>query len=260
MSSDPILFEATDGIATVTLNRPAALNALTARMHEDLAAALARAAADDAVRCLFLTGAGRGFCAGQDLTERAVSGDEAPVDLGDSLDKRYNPVVRAIVGMDKPVVCAVNGIAAGAGANLALACDIVLAARGAAFVQSFSRLGLVPDSGGTWLLPRLAGRGRAAALAMLGDAVPAEQAAAWGMIWRAVEDAALMEEAGAVAHRLAALPAAGLARIKRALRASWHNSLDAQLDLERDLQSLAGRDPAYRDGVAAFLAKRGSRA
>ena len=197
-----------------------------------------------------------GFCAGQDLSDRAVApGAEAP-DLGESIEKRYNPLVRTLRALEMPVVCAVNGVAAGAGANLAFACDIVLAARSASFIQAFCKIGLIPDSGGTWTLPRLVGPARAAALSMLGDKVSAEQAEAWGMIWKCVDDASLMAEATALAAHLATQPTKGLALIKRALAASSTNTLDQQLDLERDLQRLAGRTADYQEGVAAFLDKR----
>ncbi|MBB4267023.1 2-(1,2-epoxy-1,2-dihydrophenyl)acetyl-CoA isomerase PaaG [Roseospira visakhapatnamensis] len=251
-----LLLDRADGVARLTLNRPDKLNSFTTEMHAELADALAVVAGDTAVRCLLLTGAGRGFCAGQDLGDRAVApGAEAP-NIGESLETRYNPMMRALKALQVPVVCAVNGVAAGAGANMALACDIVLAARSARFVQPFCRLGLVPDAGGTWTLPRLVGPARATALMMLGDAVTAEQAAQWGMIWRVVDDAALRDEAGALARHLATQPTRGLALIKTALAATWSNDLDAQLDLERDLQTVAGATDDYREGVRAFLDKR----
>jgi len=205
---------------------------------------------------VLLTGAGRGFCAGQDLGDRVLGEGDTPPDLGATLERWYNPLVRRIRRLDRPVVCAVNGVAAGAGANIALACDIVLAARSASFIQAFARIGLVPDSGGTWLLPRLVGEARARALALLGEKVDAETAAAWGMIWRVVDDERLLEEARALADRLAAGPTRGFALIKRALLESWTNDLDAQLDLERDLQREAGRTEDYREGVRAFVEKR----
>jgi len=253
-----ILLERAGGVATLTLNRPDKLNSFTVEMHGELRDALKAIAGDGATRCLLLTGAGRGFCAGQDLSDRVMNADaggRAP-DLGDSLENRYNPLVRALRALEMPVVCAVNGVAAGAGANLALACDIVLAAKSASFIQAFCKIGLVPDSGGTWTLPRLVGAARATALAMLGDKVGAEQAAAWGMIWRAVDDDKLMEEARGLAAQLASQATRGLALVKRALNASAANSLDQQLDLERDLQTLAGRTRDYQEGVAAFLEKR----
>jgi 2-(1,2-epoxy-1,2-dihydrophenyl)acetyl-CoA isomerase len=253
-----IRLERAGGVATLTLNRPDKLNSFTVEMHGELRDALKAIAGDGVTRCLLLTGAGRGFCAGQDLSDRVMNADaggRAP-DLGESLEHRYNPLVRTLRGLEMPVVCAVNGVAAGAGANLALACDIVLAAKSASFIQAFCKIGLVPDSGGTWTLPRLVGTARATALAMLGDKVSAEQAAQWGMIWRAVDDDKLMEEATGLAAQLAGQATRGLALIKRALNASPANSLDQQLDLERDLQTLAGRSRDYQEGVAAFLEKR----
>jgi 2-(1,2-epoxy-1,2-dihydrophenyl)acetyl-CoA isomerase len=243
------------GVLTVTLNRPDRLNAFNPEMHKELRKAVERALDEAAVRAVLLTGAGRGFCAGQDLSERNVS-SEAPIDLSVSLGSHYNPLVRRLRELPKPVVCAVNGVAAGAGANIALACDLVIAARSASFVQSFSRLGLVPDSGGTWFLPRLAGSARAMGLALLGDKLSAEQAQAWGLIWKVVEDADLMGEAVALSKTLAAGPTRGYGLVKKALNASWGNSLDAQLDLERDLQREAGLSQDYREGVAAFMQKR----
>ncbi len=256
MAYETILVERGDGWATITLDRPDKLNSFNEVMHGELAAALAELADDPSVRALLLTGAGRGFCAGQDLGDRAIrSGDEAP-DLSVSIGKWYNPLIRRIRGMDKPVVCAVNGVAAGAGANLALACDIVLAARSASFIQAFCKIGLVPDSGGTWTLPRLVGMARARALALLGDKVPAEQAEAWGMIWKCLDDEELMPEALAMVQHLAKAPTRGLALIKHALDAGATNTLDAQLDLERQCQAELGRTQDYQEGVAAFLAKR----
>lgn len=252
-----ILFEIKDQVATITLNRPDRLNSFNTDMHAELKDAL-KQVQDPAnnVRCLLITGAGRGFCAGQDLSDRAVApGSEAP-DLGESIEKRYNPLVRTLRTLEMPVICAVNGVAAGAGANLAFACDIVLAARSASFIQAFCKIGLIPDSGGTWTLPRLVGQARAAALSMLGDKVSAEQAEAWGMIWKCVDDDQLMAEAVKLAAQLATQPTKGLALIKRALAASSTNTLDQQLDLERDLQRLAGRTSDYQEGVAAFMEKR----
>lgn len=257
MTADPtVLLARAEGVATITLNRPDKLNSFTGDMHAALLDALASVTADDAVRCTVITGAGRGFCAGQDLGDRAVAPGESPPDIGQSIETRYNPMVRAVRGLRMPVICAVNGVAAGAGANLALACDIVLAARSARFIQAFCRIGLVPDSGGTWTLPRLVGSARAAALMMLGDAVPAEQAAQWGMIWRAVDDDALMDETMGLARHLATQPTQGLALIKQALAASFDNTLDEQLDLERDLQTRASATEDYAEGVRAFLDKR----
>ncbi|PWC45909.1 2-(1,2-epoxy-1,2-dihydrophenyl)acetyl-CoA isomerase PaaG [Azospirillum sp. TSO22-1] len=256
MTYATIRLEVGDGVATLTLNRPDKLNSFTSEMHAELRDALAVIRADPSLRCLLVTGLGRGFCAGQDLSDRAVApGSETP-DLGQSLESNYNPLVRALRDLPMPVVCAVNGVAAGAGANLAFACDIVLAARSASFIQAFCKIGLVPDSGGTWILPRLVGTARAMALAMLGDKMSAEQAEAWGMIWKAVDDAALMDEATKLARHLATQPTKGLALIKKAIRDSATNTLDQQLDLERDLQREAGRTYDYQEGVAAFVAKR----
>ena len=251
-----VVFEAQDGYAVVTLNRPDRLNSFNPEMHERLRAALTEVKRRDDVRALLLTGAGRGFCAGQDLSDRAMSADAAPVDLGYTLSTYYNPLVRSLRELPKPVICAVNGVAAGAGANIALACDVVLAARSASFIQAFCRIGLVPDSGGTYFLPRLAGTARAMGLALLGDKLGAEDAERWGLIWKCVDDAQLMDEARALAAQLAAGPTKGLGEIKRAVYASGANTLDAQLDLERDLQRELGRSADYREGVAAFMAKR----
>lgn len=257
MTDSPILVSVQDGVATLTLNRPDKLNSFTAAMLEQFRTELKTIAAPSSgVRCLLITGAGRGFCAGQDLSDRAVAPGDGPLDLGESLEKRYNPLLRALKALEIPVICAVNGVAAGAGANLALACDIVIAARSASFIQAFCKIGLIPDSGGTWTLPRLVGSARAAGLALLGDKLSAEQAEAWGMIWKMVDDAALAEEAQALARHLAAQPTKGLSYIKRALAAAETNSFDQQLDLERDLQRLAGRTEDYREGVAAFLGRR----
>jgi len=244
------------GILTVTLNRPDKLNAFNPEMHQLLRDALEVARDEAGVRAVLLTGSGRGFCAGQDLSERNLSADAAPIDLSVSLGSNYNPLVRRLRALPKPVVCAVNGVAAGAGANIALACDIVLAARSASFVQSFARLGLVPDSGGTYFLPRLVGSARAMGLALLGERLSAEEAERWGLIWRALDDERLIEEATRIAQALAAGPTRGYGLIKKALYASAGNSLDSQLDLERDLQREAGFSEDYREGVAAFLQKR----
>lgn len=250
-----LLVERDGAVAAVTLNRPDKLNSFNDAMHRELRDALDGVEADAGVRAVLLTGAGRGFCAGQDLGDRAAVAGREP-DLGATLAARYNPLVRRLRALEKPIVCAVNGVAAGAGANLALACDLVLAARSARFVQAFCRVGLVPDSGGTYWLPRLVGEARAKGLALLGEPVTAEQAEAWGLIWRCVDDGRLAEEARALARRLAAGPTRALGLTKRALHASAANDLDRQLDLERDLQREAGATADYREGVAAFLAKR----
>jgi 2-(1,2-epoxy-1,2-dihydrophenyl)acetyl-CoA isomerase len=251
-----VLVSVDAGVQTITLNRPEKLNAFVPEMHKELRAALAQALGDDAIRAVLLTGAGRGFCSGQDLAERNVAPGAAPIDLSVSLGSYYNPLVRRMRRLPKPIVCAVNGIAAGAGANIALACDIVLAARSASFVQSFARLGLVPDSGGTYFLPRLAGTARAMGLALLAEPLPAEQAERWGLIWKVVDDERLMAEAASLARRLASGPTKGFGLLKRAMYASATNSLDAQLDLERDLQREAGFSEDYRRGVAEFMQKR----
>jgi len=251
-----ILVSLQGGILGITLNRPDKLNAFNPEMHQRLKAALERARDEPEVRVVLLTGAGRAFCAGQDLAERDVSAGAAPIDLSVTIGSYYNPLVRRMRELPKPIVCAVNGIAAGAGANIALACDLVLAARSASFLQAFSRIGLLPDSGGTWFLPRLAGSARAMGLALLADKLPAEDAEHWGLIWKAVDDARLMDEAGSLARTLADGPTKAYGLIKKALHASAGNSLDAQLDLERDLQREAGLSEDYREGVAAFMQKR----
>ena len=255
----PVLVSLDAGVETITLNRPEKLNALTAEMHQRLRDALERAADDAAVRAVLITGAGRGFCTGQDLAERDVSPGAAPIDLSVSLGSHYNPLIRRMRALPKPIVCAVNGVAAGAGANIALAADIVIAARSASFVQAFSRIGLVPDSGGTWILPRLVGSARATGLALLAEKLGAEEAERWGLIWKAVDDDQLAAEAQALAARLAQGPTKGYALLKRAMYASPTNSLDAQLDLERDLQREAGLSEDYREGVRAFKEKRDPR-
>lgn len=252
--SDTILSALADGVLSLTLNRPDKLNAFNEEMHLALRAGFERAHADETVRAVLLTGAGRGFCAGQDLGDRDPK--KGVPDLGHTIETYYNPLLRLIRSLEKPVICAVNGVAAGAGANIAFACDITLAARSARFVQAFARLGLVPDSGGTWSLPRLIGEARAKALALTAEPLGAETAADWGLIWRAVDDDKLMEEAIALAIRLAAGPTRGLGMTKRAIQAAATNSLDQQLDLERDLQREAGRSADYAEGVSAFLEKR----
>ena len=256
MTYEQIRFETSDGIARITLNRPDRLNSFTSQMHGELREALARVASGGEARVLLLTGEGRGFCAGQDLSDRAVAPDAAPVDLGASIEENYRPLVLGLRNLALPVVCAVNGVAAGAGANIALACDLVIAARSASFMQAFCRIGLVPDSGGTFFLPRLVGTARAMGLAMLGDKLSAEQAAAWGLIWKCVDDAELATTTDALLAQLARAPTGGLAAIKRALYAAADNTLEQQLDLERDLQRTLGFGADYREGVAAFLEKR----
>ena len=252
----PVRVDRDGGVLTITLNRPDKLNSFNEAMHAALRGALDTAESDAGVRAVLLTGAGRGFCAGQDLGDRVMSEGDAPPDLTRTIETNYNPLIRRLKALPKPVVCAVNGVAAGAGANIALACDIVLAAKSAKFIQAFSKIGLVPDSGGTWSLPNLIGLARAKALAMLATPVSAEQAESWGMIWKAVEDARLMDDARAIAADLANAPTFGLGLIKQAMEAATDNTLDAQLDLERDLQGRAGRSPDYREGVSAFMSKR----
>jgi 2-(1,2-epoxy-1,2-dihydrophenyl)acetyl-CoA isomerase len=255
MSYDTILFSVDGGIARLTLNRPDKLNSFNTQMHGEVQQALARLPGSDA-RVLVLTGAGRGFCAGQDLGDRAVAPGTQAVDLGESIDKYYKPLVLALQALPMPVIAAVNGVAAGAGANIALACDLVIAARSASFVQAFSKLGLVPDSGGTWTLPRLVGLSRALGLTLLGNKLPAEQAAAWGMIWQCVDDAQLESTVDTLAQQLAAAPTRGLAWTKAAIRGSWQHTLVEQLDIERDAQRELGRSSDYAEGVAAFIEKR----
>jgi 2-(1,2-epoxy-1,2-dihydrophenyl)acetyl-CoA isomerase len=259
MNYEQIRFETRDRIARVTLNRPDRLNSFTTQMHGELRDALSRVAAGGDARVLLLTGEGRAFCAGQDLSDRAVAPGAAPVDLGASIEENYRPLVLALRDLPLPVVCAVNGVAAGAGANIALACDIVIAAKSASFIQAFCKIGLVPDSGGTYFLPRLVGAARAMGLAMLGDRLSAEQAAAWGLIWKCVDDGEFGATTDALVAQLADAPTAGLAAIKRALYASSGNTLEQQLDVERDAQRALGYSADYREGVAAFLDKRAPR-
>lgn len=259
MTYQTILFEVSDGIARLTLNRPERLNSFNTVMHAEVREALASLRQDGSARVLILTGAGRGFCAGQDLGDRVVAADGAPPDLGQSIENFYKPLILALRQLPLPVIAAVNGVAAGAGANIALACDLVIAARSANFIQSFSRIGLVPDSGGTWFLPRLVGHARAMGLALLGDKLPAEQAVQWGLIWRCVDDGQLADEVGAIARHLASAPTRGLARTKQAMLSSWGHSLEQQLDVERDYQQELGRSADYAEGVAAFMDKRSAR-
>ena len=255
MSYDTILFGVDGGIARLTLNRPDKLNSLNTQMHGEVRRALDSLPGSGA-RVLVLTGAGRGFCAGQDLGDRAVAPGAQGIDLGESIDKYYKPLVLALHNLPMPVIAAVNGVAAGAGANIALACDLVVAARSATFVQAFSKLGLIPDSGGTWTLPRLVGNARALGLTLLGNKLPAEQAAAWGMIWQCVDDAELAPTVDALAQQFAVAPTRGLAWTKAAIRGSGQHSLAEQLDIERDAQRELGRSADYAEGVAAFIEKR----
>lgn len=256
MSYTTIEFSIEAGVARLAFNRPDRLNSFNTEMHAEIKEVLKIVKTSGEARCLLITGNGRGFCAGQDLSDRAVDPNQEMPDLGESIDKRYNPLMRTLVGLEMPVICAVNGVAAGAGANIALACDIVLAARSASFIQAFCKIGLIPDSGGTWTLPRAVGRARAMALSLLGDKLSAEQAEQWGMIWRCVDDEQLQDEAMKLAQHLATQPTQGLAYIKRAINSSSTNTFDEQLELERDLQRLAGRTEDYREGVQAFMNKR----
>lgn len=256
MSYQTILFEVSDGVARLTLNRPDRLNSFNVQMHGEVKDALSQLKSNSEARVLVFTGAGRGFCAGQDLGDRAVAPGGQGVDLGDSIENYYKPLVLTLRNLPMPVIGAINGVAAGAGANLALACDLVIASKSASFVQAFSKLGLVPDSGGTWFLPRLLGNARAMGLAMLGDKLPAEQAAQWGLIWRCVEDAEFKNTVDQLATQLAAAPTRGLARTKQAIYESWSHSLEQQLDQERDFQRELGRSQDYAEGVAAFTEKR----
>jgi 2-(1,2-epoxy-1,2-dihydrophenyl)acetyl-CoA isomerase len=259
-----ILYQHGDGIARITLNRPDKLNSFTIDMHRELRDALTRLKADATTRVLLLTGAGRGFCAGQDLAD--IAGPNASKELAEAGDPLghvignwYNPLVKTLRALPFPVVCAVNGVAAGAGANIALACDIVLAARSATFIEVFCKIGLMPDTGGTYFLPRTVGSARAMGLALLGDKLSAEEAERWGLIWKCVDDAALSAEAEALAHRFATAPTRALAAAKQALNASGRNTLDAQLALECDAMRELGCSADYKEGVAAFLEKRAPR-
>jgi 2-(1,2-epoxy-1,2-dihydrophenyl)acetyl-CoA isomerase len=256
MAFNTIEFNVEAGVATLTLNRPDTLNSFNTEMHEEVRTAMHQVQEDPSIRCLLLTANGRGFCAGQDLGDRAVSTDDGVPDLGESVEKNYNPLIKSIMGLPKPVVCAVNGVAAGAGASIALACDIVLAARSANFIQVFCKIGLVPDSGGTWNLPRAVGLPRAKGLALLGDKLPAEQAESWGLIWRCVDDEVLQAEARKLAKHFATQPTRGLGMIKKLLRESSGNTLAEQLELEKIAMRELGQSHDYREGVAAFMEKR----
>ena len=257
LSAEPIFVQTTDGVCTVTLNRPAALNSFTAEMHARLLPALEAAAADPQVRVVVLTGAGRGFCAGQDLNDPAMAGAAgAAPDVGAVVERFYRPLANRVRTMPVPVVAAVNGVAAGAGANLALCCDIVVAARSASFLQAFSKIGLVPDCGGTWLLPRLVGRAQALALAMTGDKLPAEEAARIGLIWRCVDDAGFAAEVQTLAARLAKMPARALAQTRQLIDAATTTAFDDALVAEAQAQGALGAAHDFAEGVAAFRDKR----
>ena len=252
MTYETIQFEP-GAVARITLNRPDRLNSFTAQMHQELRDALAKLGE---VRAVVLTGAGRGFCAGQDLNERSVAAGDHPTDLGVAVETGWNPLIETLAALPQPVIARVNGVAAGAGANIAFACDMVVAARSAKFIQSFSAIGLIPDSGGSWILPRLAGQARAMGLALTGVPLTAERAADWGLIWKCVEDEALDAEVDAIANKLAALPPLGLAAIKSIIRSTWSRTLTQELHLQRDEMRRLGFTEDYREGVAAFLEKR----
>ncbi|WOE31828.1 MULTISPECIES: 2-(1,2-epoxy-1,2-dihydrophenyl)acetyl-CoA isomerase PaaG [unclassified Acinetobacter] len=256
MDYQTIIVKEQNAVGYLTFNRPKQLNSFNEKMHQEVAEVLKAWAKNREIRAVVISASGRGFCAGQDLNDRVVDPNAAAPDLGISIEKYYNPLIKLITAMPKPVICAVNGVAAGAGANIALACDIVVAAQSASFIQAFCRLGLVPDSGGTWFLPRLVGRAQAMGLALLGDKLTAEKALQLGMIWQVVADEALQQQVISMAEHLAQQPTYGLSLIKKALHASADNHLEDQLNLERDLQRLAGRSHDYKEGVQAFMQKR----
>jgi 2-(1,2-epoxy-1,2-dihydrophenyl)acetyl-CoA isomerase len=253
MDYETIDFKLDEYIARITLNRPDRLNSFTTDMHQELRSALADAAA---ARVVVITGAGRAFCAGQDLNERAVASDGHPVDLGQTVETGWNPLIKLLASMPQPTIAQVNGVAAGAGANIALACDIVVAARSAKFIQSFAAIGLIPDSGGSWILPRLVGQARAMGLALTGEPLSAEKAEEWGLIWKCVDDDILAGEVDSIATKLSNLPPLGLAAIKSIIRSTWSRTLAEELHLQRDEMRRLGFTQDYREGVAAFLEKR----
>lgn len=255
MSDPTVLISRGGGVVRLTLNRPDKLNSFTRAMHAELREGLTAAGSDPECRVVVLTGAGRAFSAGQDLADTGAASGSA-MDAGKMLEEAYNPLIKLITTLEKPVIAAVNGVAAGAAANIAFACDLVLATRSATFLQAFARIGLVPDAGGTWVLPRLVGQARARGLAMLAEPLPAEKAEAWGLIWKCVDDDKFEQEVSAAAAKLATAATYGLALAKQAFAASSTNTLAAQLDLERDLQRLAGASPDAREGITAFLEKR----
>jgi len=255
--TEPLVLQTTSGpVRTLTLNRPAALNSFTAQMHAELLPALDTAAQDREVRAVVITGAGRGFCAGQDLNDPAMVGAPGELDVGAVIERHYRPLATRVRSMPVPVLAMVNGVAAGAGANLALCCDMVVAARSASFIQAFIKIGLVPDCGGTWLLPRLVGRARALGLAMTGDKLSAEDAEKMGLIWSCVDDAQLLDKTMALAHKLAALPSQALAETRRALDAAAPMDFADAITLEANTQRTLGRQADFGEGVAAFMAKR----
>ncbi|MDC9592916.1 2-(1,2-epoxy-1,2-dihydrophenyl)acetyl-CoA isomerase PaaG [Xenorhabdus sp. IM139775] len=252
-----VLTDITAGVLSITLNRPECLNSFNEELHQQLSQAMNIAEQDEAVRCVLLTGAGRGFCAGQDLHDRnAIISDGGIPDLSQSIERYYNPLIRRMTSLPKPIICAVNGVAAGAGVSLALAGDIVIASRTASFIQAFCRIGLMPDSGGSWFLPHKIGHARAMGMALLGDKISAEQALDWGMIWQVVEPEALADQSRQLAQRLATQPTIALGCIKQATYAAATHSLEQQLNLERDLQRLCGHSEDFREGVNAFIEKR----
>lgn len=253
MAYETILVEQSGPITRITLNRPDKLNSFTLEMHQELRDALRTA--EHRARVIILTGAGRGFCAGQDLGER-MGGDEHAVDLGVTVETAWNPLIRRLAAMPQPIIARVNGVAAGAGSNVALACDVVVAARSAKFIQSFAAIGLIPDSGGSWVLPRLVGQARALGLALTGDPLPAETAEQWGLIWKCVDDEALDDEVNGLAEKLASLPPLGLAATKKLIRSTWARTLDQELNEQRNEMRRLGYSADYREGVAAFLEKR----
>jgi 2-(1,2-epoxy-1,2-dihydrophenyl)acetyl-CoA isomerase len=253
MDYETIDFKLDEYIARITLNRPDRLNSFTTDMHQELRSALADAAA---ARVVVITGAGRAFCAGQDLNERAVASDGHPVDLGQTVETGWNPLIKLLASMPQPTIAQVNGVAAGAGANIALACDIVVAGRSAKFIQSFAAIGLIPDSGGSWILPRLVGHARAMGLALTGEPLSAEKAEEWGLIWKCVDDDILAREVDSIATKLSNLPPLGLAAIKSIIRSTWNRTLAEELHLQRDEMRRLGFTQDYREGVAAFLEKR----
>lgn len=254
-ADDCVLFSVTAGVARITLNRPAQMNAISLAVHARLRSILDEIEARDDIRVVLLTGAGRGFCAGQDLGERPVEQD-APLDLGGSVEQRYNPLVRRLVNLPVPLVCAVNGVAAGAGASLALLADMVIATESASFILSFAKIGLMPDTGASWILPRLIGQPRALGMAMTGERVSARKAEEWGMIWKSVPDADFGAAVDELVEGLAKAPTLGVMAARNAIRASWQCDLDTQLDRERDGQRRLGLSEDYREGVSAFRQKR----